>query len=219
MTFPAIAASVMAADLACLDDEMRAMTHAGIDAFHWDIMDGHFVPNLTFGPEHIRQLRPHTPVYFDVHLMVTNPEAWIDRMAQAGADALSFHAELPHDPMTLLEQIKSHGLDAGIAVNPETDLSLIDSAVFPQLDRLLIMTVKPGFGGQNFIDQTAKIEQAAALREKYPHLHIVVDGGINLETAPRVLAAGATTLISGSHLFAQKNNYGDAIARLRGDKR
>ncbi len=213
----AIAASLMAADLTHLGDEIAAMTHAGIDAFHWDITDGHFVPNLNFGPDHIKQTRSLTPVYFDVHLMVSKPEHWIDIMAGAGADAISFHAELSSDRTTLIKNIHDRDCDAGIAFNPETPLSVIDLKLWQNIDRIIIMTVKPGFGGQGFMDQSEKIRQAATLKEKYPHLQIVVDGGINATTAIKARQAGATTLVSGSFLFGQKNNYEAAIGQLRGD--
>ena len=216
MTFPAIAASLLAADLACLGDEIRAMTHAGVDVFHWDIMDGHFVPNLSFGPDHVERLRSATPVYFDVHLMVTHPENWIDAFAAAGADAISFHAELPQDHLILAKQIRSHDVDVGLAFNPETPLSAVDASVLDQVDRILIMTVKPGFGGQNYIDQSQKIRDAAKLKEKHPHLQIVIDGGINDKTAQAVIDAGATTLVSGSFLFKNKNDYKSSVASLRG---
>lgn len=208
----------MAADLACLGDEIAAMTHAGVDAFHWDIMDGHFVPNLTFSPDHIKQTRSHTPVYFDVHLLVTNPENWIDALAKNGADAISFHAEVTKDHAILIKQIHAHDIDVGIAFNPETSLSSVSAALLEQIDRILIMTVKPGFGGQAYIDQSDKIRQAAKLKKQHPHLQIVVDGGINDKTAPHVWDAGATTLVSGSYLFKDKNNYEAAVGSLRGDR-
>lgn len=218
MTFPAIAASLMAADLACLGDEIRAMTDAGIDAFHWDIMDGHFVPNLTFSPDHVKQTRGLTPTYFDVHLLVTNPEQWIDALAQAGADAISFHVEATTDHKTLIDRIQAHDMDAGLVFNPETDLSVVVPEILSSIDRLIIMTVNPGFGGQGFIDQTKKIQAVAVLKEQHPHLQIVVDGGINDQTAPNAWQAGATTLISGSYLFKHKKNYEGAIASLRGEQ-
>ena len=205
----------MAADPACLGDEIRAMTHAGADAFHWDIMDGHFVPNLTFGPDHVKRLRSATAAFFDVHLMTTNPERWIDAFAAAGADAISFHAELPQDLLPIAKQIQTHDIGIGIALNPETPLDAVSPELLAHADRLLIMTVRPGFGGQAYIDQSDKIREAAKLRKDKPHLQIVVDGGINDKTAKAATDAGATVLVSGSYLFGSRH-YESAVASLRG---
>jgi ribulose-phosphate 3-epimerase len=202
MPLPLIAASVMAADTAYLADEITAVTAANVDIFHWDIMDGHFVPNFTFGPAVVKELRPHTDVPFDIHLLVTNPSAWLDIFIDAGANAISFHIEAENNPMQLIEKLKQNNIQAGLVFNPETQLDIVSDDIFNALDRVVIMTVKPGFGGQAFIDQTAKIK---TLAQKFPHLDIMVDGGINAITAPQAIAAGATTLVSGSALFNSDN--------------
>jgi len=187
----------------------------GIDIFHLDIMDGHFVPNLTFGPHVIKALRPLTKKTFDVHLMVTDPAHWVDAFADAGANLISFHAELKIDHAALANTIRNKNIKAGLAFNPGTDLSAVDESLFAQIDQILIMTVNPGFGGQAFIDQSAKIKQAAALRHKYPQLDIMIDGGINPETAKTVRNAGATILVSGNALL-KSNDRAVTLAQLKG---
>jgi ribulose-phosphate 3-epimerase len=208
---PRIAASVLAANSGRLADELSAMTDAGADFFHWDIMDGHFVPNLSFGPHIVKNLRPLTNKIFDVHLMVNHPSDWIDAFADAGADCISFHTETVADTFKLIEKIKARDIIVGLAINPDTNLNTIDDDVFKEIDRVLIMTVRPGFGGQEFIDQSAKIK---TIHAKYPKLDIMVDGGINLETAPIVLAAGATSLVTGSALFNAPDKK-EFIAQLK----
>lgn len=196
-----LAASVMAMNHSALGDEMRASDAAGIDLFHWDIMDGHFVPNMTFGAAALRDLRSVTNKEFDTHLMVTNPAQWIDDFAKAGSNAITFHAELDDlDIIALAQKIRAHGIQAGLAFNPDTPLDHVPQDVFAHIDRILIMTVFPGFGGQAFIDQSAKIQQAVLLKQRFPHLCIAVDGGINLDTAPIAIKAGADLLVSGSAL-------------------
>lgn len=209
-----VAASVMAMDHSALGDEIRACDMAGVDIFHWDIMDGHFVPNMTFGSDIVKALRPVTEKPFDTHLMVTDPERWIDIFADAGSDAITFHAELPVDHIELANKIRSHGIKAGLAFNPDTALNHIHPEVFAHLDIILIMTVHPGFGGQSFIDQSDKIRQAVTLRDRYPLLDISVDGGINLHTAPVALQAGADILVSGSALIKAESRK-DFILSLK----
>lgn len=207
-----LAASVLAADMGYLGDEITALTAANIDIFHWDIMDGHFVPNISFGPMVMKALRPLSDKIFDVHLMVSNPIQWIDSTADAGADYISFHIEAVADPMIVIKKIKDHHVKAGIAINPDTTIDTIPDAVFAEIERVIIMTVNPGFGGQKFIDQTMKIK---ALRARFPDLDIMIDGGVNLETAPLVIEAGATTLVTGSALFNADDKQ-EFIAAIRG---
>jgi ribulose-phosphate 3-epimerase len=195
-----IAASVLAADPACLGDEIGALEAAGVDLFHLDIMDGHFVPNLTFGPHVVKALRKFSAKEFDVHLMVTDPAQWIDAFADAGANAITFHAEVVTDIAALAQTIRAKNIKAGLAFNPATPITSIDEKIFALIDRVLIMTVNPGFGGQAFIDQSDKINQVAALQKKYD-FDIMVDGGITLETAKIVAAAGANLLVSGNALM------------------
>jgi len=198
MTSPFIAASVLAADFGRLDDDLSAMDAAGVDLFHWDMMDGHFVPNISFGPAVMKALRGTTKKPFDVHLMVTNPIQWIDAVIDAGADHISFHVEAVADPMLLIKKIKDKNIGVGLALNPDTIIDNIASEIFTELNRVVVMTVNPGFGGQKFIDQSMKIKM---IRAQYPHLDIMVDGGVNIETAAIVIEAGATTLVTGSALF------------------
>lgn len=212
MTFPSIAASVLAADFGHLFDDLSAMDQAGVDLFHWDMMDGHFVPNISFGPAVMKALRKVSKKEFDVHLMVTNPVQWIDPVIDAGAECISFHIEAVADARPLIEKIKSAKVKAGLAINPDTTLDTIDSEILSVLDRVIIMTVNPGFGGQKFIDQSMKIKM---LRQKFPKLDIMVDGGVNLETASVVTNAGATTLVTGSALFQAKDKQ-EFITRIKG---
>lgn len=198
-----------------LGEEIAALDAAGIHAFHWDIMDGHFVPNLSFGAHSVKAARLKTKTFFDVHLMVEQPQHWIDSFAHAGADAITFHIDATRNPAALIAQVKSHDIKAGIAFNPDTELHM-GSDIVGQIDRILIMTVNPGFGGQSFIDMSDKIKAAAAIRQAHPHLDIVVDGGIDDKTAPITLSSGATTLVSGSYLFKQKANFSAAISELKG---
>lgn len=195
-----VAASVMAMDHSALGDEIRTSDAAGVNIFHWDIMDGHFVPNMTFGPDAVKSLRKVTEKPFDTHLMVSDPDRWIDVFADAGSDAITFHAELPVNHIALANKIRSLGIRAGLAFNPDTDLNHVSREVFEHLDLVLVMTVHPGFGGQKFIDQSDKIRQLVAWRNKENHFDISVDGGINLDTAPIAIKAGADILVSGSAL-------------------
>ncbi len=216
MTTPRISASLMAADGARLGDACRAAAALGVDSLHWDIMDGHFVPNLTFGPSTMKACRAVCDMEFDAHLMASDPARWIDIFAQAGADYLSVHVEIGTTVPALLTQIKKAGCKVGLAVNPGTNLEIVDKAIWPMLDRLLLMSVNPGFGGQEFIDITEKISQAAALRREFPNMDITVDGGINGKTADSVRRAGAMTLVSGSGLFEDGMPSAAKLSALRG---
>lgn len=206
----------MAADYSRLGDDVRAMDRAGADLFHWDIMDGHFVPNITFGVDAVKHCRSLSDKEFDVHLMVLNPVAWTEHFIKAGADNITVHVE-SKDYRTAIHAIKAADKKAGLALRPNTSLEDVPDDLWAELDRILIMTVQPGFGGQTFIDQSEKIRKAAQKRTRYPKLDIMVDGGINPDTAPTVIAAGATTLVSGSALF--KNGAGqfhNNLQNLRG---
>jgi ribulose-phosphate 3-epimerase len=212
-----IAPSILSADFSALGREIEAVTAAGADWIHVDVMDGHFVPNLTIGPVVVKALRPHTKLPFDVHLMVTPVDPLVPAFVEAGADTISFHAEAgPHVHRTI-QLIKHHGKRAGCVLNPSTPLAAIEN-VLGDLDLVLVMSVNPGFGGQSFIDsQLAKI---AALRRAIDALgkpiDLEVDGGVNPETARRCIKAGADVLVAGTAVFgAGADKYADSIKALR----
>lgn len=211
-----IAPSILSADFACLAQEVKKIEDAGADMAHIDIMDGHFVPNLTFGAPVIAALRAHTKLEFDVHLMVTNPEDYIEPFAKAGADWITFHAEAAQHMHRLVQQIKERGIKAGIALNPGTPLSAVEE-MLPDLDMVLIMSVNPGFGGQKFID--GAINKIARLKKMIEDCgssaQIQVDGGVNPQTAKLVRDAGASILVAGSAVY-QAPDMKAAIAAIRG---
>jgi ribulose-phosphate 3-epimerase len=213
-----IAPSILSADFAALGREIEAVTAAGADWIHVDVMDNHFVPNLTIGPMVVKALRPHSRLPFDVHLMVTPVDPLVPAFAEAGADTISFHPEAgPHVHRTI-QLIKSLGKKAGAVLNPATPLAAIEN-VLGDLDLVLVMSVNPGFGGQAFIEsQLAKI---AALRKAIDALgrpvDLEVDGGVNAETARRCIAAGADVLVAGTAVFTGgSDRYAANIKALRG---
>jgi ribulose-phosphate 3-epimerase len=213
-----VAPSILSADFSRLGQEVEAITAAGADWIHVDVMDGHFVPNITIGPGVIRAIRPHTKLPFDVHLMISPVDPYIEAFAEAGADGITVHPEAgPHIHRTL-QLIRSHGKRPGVVLNPGTPIDAIDN-VLDLVDLVLIMTVNPGFGGQSFIEsQLAKIEAAAArIKKSGRAIALEVDGGITPETAKRAIAAGADVLVAGTAVFKDgPAQYASNIARLRG---
>ena len=210
-----IAPSILSADFSRLGEEIKSVVEAGADWIHLDVMDGHFVPNITIGPPVIRSLRKLTDLHFDVHLMITEPERYLEDFAQAGADTISVHAEVsPHLHRTLNE-IRRLGCQAGVVLNPSTPPEHIEY-VLEEADMVLIMTVNPGFGGQKFI--SAMIPKLIRLRQAIDRLDkniaIEVDGGVNLETIKTLAQAGADIFVAGSAIF-ETANYQATITALR----
>lgn len=208
-----IAPSLLSADFARLGEEIKALTEAGADLIHVDVMDHHFVPNLTVGPEVVRALKPYSDLPFDVHLMVSPVDNLIEAFADAGADILTIHPEAgPHVSRSLLK-IRGHGKKAGLALNPGTPLSVLEY-VLDDLDTLLIMTVNPGFGGQKFLPQClGKIDAVRKIIGDRP-IEIAVDGGITPTTAQQAIDAGAHILVAGTAVFKTRQ-YADNIHSLR----
>jgi ribulose-phosphate 3-epimerase len=213
-----IAPSILSADFARLGAEIEAIEAAGADWIHIDVMDGHFVPNITIGPSMVQALRRHTKIPFDVHLMIAPVDPYVEAFAAAGADGITVHPEAgPHIHRTL-QLIRSHGKKPGVVLNPGTPVDALDN-LMDLVDLILIMTVNPGFGGQSFIEsQLAKIQAAAErIARSGRAIALEVDGGITPETAKRAIAAGADVLVAGTAVFKDgPEHYAANIARLRG---
>ncbi len=213
-----IAPSILSADFARLGEEVRAITEAGADLIHVDVMDGHFVPNLTVGPDVVKALRPLSDLPFDVHLMISPADPYIARFADAGADIITVHPESgPHLHRTV-QAIKARGKKAGVALNPATSAEAL-APVIEEIDLALVMSVNPGFGGQSFIEsQLAKITRLREMIDRSGRsIDLEVDGGINPRTAAQAVAAGADLLVAGTATFeGGAASYADNIRRLRG---
>ncbi|MEN6638247.1 MAG: ribulose-phosphate 3-epimerase [Smithella sp.] len=210
-----IAPSILSADGGRLGDEIAAVEKAGADWIHVDVMDGHFVPNITMGPAIIKALRKTTKLPFDVHLMIKNPDSYIASFADAGADYITVHVEAASHLHRTVELIKKAGKKAGVSLNPATPLSSVEE-ILPDIDLLLIMSVNPGFGGQQFIQSSlAKIKRAAAMTAKLPQKPLLeVDGGINLQNIAAIARAGTDVLVAGAAVFGTAD-YAQTIAALK----
>jgi len=218
MATPLISPSILSADFACLGEEVRAVDMAGADWIHVDVMDGHFVPNLTIGPGVVKALRLHSAKPFDVHLMIEPVDPFLEAFAAAGADIITFHPEAgPHAHRTV-QAIKALGKKAGIALNPATPAKALDYLI-DDIDLVLVMSVNPGFGGQGFIaSQLRKIEAVRKMIDKSGRaIHLEVDGGVDLTTAPQCVSAGADVLVAGTATFkGGPDHYAANIAALKG---
>jgi ribulose-phosphate 3-epimerase len=217
MAGPLISPSILSADFAKLGEEVSAVDKAGADWIHIDVMDGHFVPNLTIGPGVVKALRPHTKKPFDVHLMISPVDVFLDAFAEAGADIITVHPEAGPHLHRSIQHIKSLGKKAGVSLNPATPAKMLDY-VLEEVDLVLVMSVNPGFGGQKFISsQLRKIESIAnQVAKKDLVVDIEVDGGIDPATAPQAIDAGATVLVAGTAVFrGGADHYAANIAALR----
>lgn len=219
MARPLIAPSILSADFARLGEEVRAIDEAGADWIHVDVMDGHFVPNITIGPAVMKALGPHSSKPFDVHLMISPVDPFLDAFAEAGADIITVHPEAgPHVHRTV-QRIKALGKKAGVSLNPATPAKMLDY-ILEDIDLVLVMSVNPGFGGQKFISSQLRKIEAIAKRIAKENLDVLieVDGGIDPETAPLALSAGANVLVAGSATFrGGPGKYAENIRALRGE--
>ena len=217
MTDIKISPSILSADFARLGEEVAAICEAGCDYVHVDVMDGHFVPNLTIGPDVVKAIRPHASKPLDVHLMIAPVDPYIAAFAEAGADIITFHPEAGPHPHRTAQAIRAQGCKVGVSLNPATPVSVLDH-LLDMVDLVLVMSVNPGFGGQSFI--ASQLEKISAIRARIDAsgraIELEVDGGINRETAPQAIAAGANVLVAGTATFTGgPAAYAENIAALR----
>lgn len=212
-----ISPSILAADFACLGEEVTAICEAGCDYVHVDVMDGHFVPNLTIGPGVVKAIKPHASKPLDVHLMISPVDAFIDLFAEAGADIITFHPEAGPHPHRTVQAIKAAGCKAGISLNPATPIAALEELI-EDIDLILVMSVNPGFGGQKFIK--TQLEKIRRIRDLITtagrEIELEVDGGVNSKNAEEIIAAGADVLVAGTAVFQSgRQAYADNIKALR----
>lgn len=218
---PLVTPSLLNCDFARVAEELASLERAGAHAVHLDVMDGHFVPNLSYGAPVIASWRRRTDLPFDAHLMISDPSRYLDDFARAGCDVIIFHVEVVPDPVSLARRIRGLGLEASVALNPPTPVARV-MPFLAEVDSVLVMSVMPGFGGQKF--ERSVLEKVRTIRAARPGLRISIDGGIKPDTAAEAVRAGATQLVAGSAVFRSDGNYAAALAELvegarRGDKR